>query len=106
MGWSCPNKVVRLIGLFPETDIYRPGSCGKADESELPNRFPIEDSFSESSVGKYDWEGREDGQDWESREGETAHQPWLPVRGIQQPFQQQCGFKFLFVKDLANLHVK
>ena len=78
----------------------------------MPNRFPIEDSFSESSVGKYDWEGREAGQDWEGREvgpnweRETAHQPWLPVRGIQQPFQQQCGFKFLFVKDLANLHVK
>ena len=115
MGWSCPNKVVRFVALFPETDIYHPGSCGKADgffgdESELPNRFPIEDLFSESSVGKYGWEGREveqdwAGPDWKSRDGETA-QPWLPVRGIQQPFQQQCGFKFLFVKDLANLHVK
>ena len=84
MGWSCPNKVVRLIGLFPETDIYRPGGCGKADESELPNRFPIEDSFSESGVGKYGWEGREvEQQDWAEpdwRSRETA-QPWLPVIG-------------------------
>ena len=57
------------------------------DNSEQPNRFPIE----ESSVGKYGWEGREieegwgTGPGWESREGETS-QPWLPGGGVQRPF--------------------
>ena len=107
LGWSCPNKVVRLITLFPETDIYYPGSCGKAeglfgDKSERPNHFPIEDSFSESSVSKYGWEGRETGPNWRSRDGERP-QPWLPVRGVQQLFQHECRFKLLNLKLLQIL---
>ena len=96
LEWSCLNEVVRFSVVFPETDIYHPGSCGKPDESDLPNRFPMEDSFSERSVGKYGWEGREveedwTGPDWQSRERERereSEQHWLPVRGTQQPSLQ------------------
>ena len=93
LGWSCPNEVVRYIALCFQKQTFticHPGSCGKpegllGDKLEKSDRFPIDDSFSESSVGMYGWEGGEVEEGWaeprwKSRDGDMS-QPWLPGRG-------------------------
>ena len=118
LGWSCPNEVVRYIALCFQKQTFticHPGSCGKpdglfGDQSEEPNRFPTEDSLSESSVGKFGWvEGREVEEEgwarprWKSREGEDMSQPWLPGRGTYATAKQHnCWFRFLNFNTIAN----
>ena len=100
LGWSCPNKVAKYyFAVLSKTAIYYPGNCEKPEgpsqeKSEKRNRSPVDDSFSESSVSRYGWEGREveqnwDAPDWKSMGRETS-QPWLPVRGIQN--KSHCSF--------------
>jgi len=81
-GPNCRRGLrVDMFGM----ELSKRGSCGKPEGLLGDKLEKSDDSFSESSVGMYGWEGREVEEGWaeprwKSRDGDMS-QPWLPGRG-------------------------